>query len=593
MVETDTVAKLLHQWDHPHGPPVERYRLRVGTTVLVDEAGMVGTATLGRLVDLAHRQRWRLVLVGDPRQLAAVGRGGLFAELCTTGRVHELARIHRFGEPWEAAASLQLRAGRVTVLKAYQAHDRITPGPLDEHLHQLAHAWFTHTAAGRTVAVMAATNDHVDRINDAIHRVRIRAGQLDEATAVPIAGGERACRREIVVTRRNERQLLTSAGEPVRNRDQWTVAATHGDGSLTVTRSAGHGTILLPAWYVSEHVRLGYAATVHGTQGDTVDVALTLVSNATTHPGLYVAMTRGRDHNHMHVITDTREPAEAHDVVEAALVRQRSDVPAVTQRRRLAIDDQTPRPHRPEPVSIVPGWVAAWRHELEQDADELVVRLAVRVQQQATAAVRLAELQPLLDAARAAWQPYADRVVTLDRELRDVLRPAAWRADQAARTARFGHRHGATCRADAAHTAVAHAEARVAAIKIESAPVKERYDEVQLELRHAYEQSRRSTGDGLRSQLDEINGVLDAIDTWIAWASGRPVAVTALARAADTLTAIGDRAPTGVTDRGEVDRTTWTDALRPVRDALTDDGVAVSRDLGPWPERALGLELEL
>ena len=78
------------------------------------------------------------MLVGDPRQLQAVGRGGLFAELCATGRVHELARIHRFTHPWEAAASLQLRAGDPAALDAYEAHGRIVAGPLDDHLDRIA-----------------------------------------------------------------------------------------------------------------------------------------------------------------------------------------------------------------------------------------------------------------------------------------------------------------------------------------------------------------------------------------------------------------------------------------------------------------------
>ena len=67
---------------------------------------MIGTPALHQLVTLAERQRWRLALVGDPRQLQAVGRGGLFHELCATGRVDELEQIHRFTQPWEAAASL-------------------------------------------------------------------------------------------------------------------------------------------------------------------------------------------------------------------------------------------------------------------------------------------------------------------------------------------------------------------------------------------------------------------------------------------------------------------------------------------------------
>ena len=78
--------------------------------------------------------QWRLALVGDPYQLQAVGRGGLFHELCATGRTHELARIHRFTEPWEAAASLQLRRGDPTALDAYIAHGRVHAAPFDEHV---------------------------------------------------------------------------------------------------------------------------------------------------------------------------------------------------------------------------------------------------------------------------------------------------------------------------------------------------------------------------------------------------------------------------------------------------------------------------
>jgi AAA domain len=51
----DTVAKLLYEWNRADRPPFDDYRLPVGTTLIVDEAGMLGTASLHRLVGLADK----------------------------------------------------------------------------------------------------------------------------------------------------------------------------------------------------------------------------------------------------------------------------------------------------------------------------------------------------------------------------------------------------------------------------------------------------------------------------------------------------------------------------------------------------------
>ena len=63
---------------------------RPGSTIIVDEAAMLNTADLYRLVVHAEERQWRLALVGDPHQLQAVGRGGMFNELCDTTRTVEL-----------------------------------------------------------------------------------------------------------------------------------------------------------------------------------------------------------------------------------------------------------------------------------------------------------------------------------------------------------------------------------------------------------------------------------------------------------------------------------------------------------------------
>ena len=93
--------------------------------------------------------------------------------------------------------------------------------------------------------MVASTNDHVDAINAAVQTARLAAGHLDRDRSVVIAGGERAHPGDVIATRRNDRRLITTTGEPVRNRETWTVTAIHADGAFTATQEPGHGTVSL------------------------------------------------------------------------------------------------------------------------------------------------------------------------------------------------------------------------------------------------------------------------------------------------------------------------------------------------------------
>lgn len=120
-----------------------------------------------------------------------------------------------------------------------------------------------------------------------------------------------------------------------------------GDGSLAVTARRGHGVAVLPADYVRDRVRLGYAATEHGVQGDTTTIGLELVSPATTRRGAYVGITRGRDDNTVFVVTDSNDLDEARDILDRVISIGRADTPATTQRRELAAADRAPRRRTP------------------------------------------------------------------------------------------------------------------------------------------------------------------------------------------------------------------------------------------------------
>lgn len=207
-------------------------------------------------------------------------------------------------------------------------------------------------ASSTPSAVTAETNAQVATLNAAIQARRRDVGDLDDLVVVPVAGSETAGPGDVVVTRLNNRAIVDEHGEPVRNRELWQIDDATLDGSLTVSRIQGHGHVTLPADYTRSYVRLGYAATAHGHQGDTVDASYTLDSASTTHRGLYVGATRGRDDNHLLVITDEPDLTEARDVLEYVLTNDRADVPAIVQRRHLADEARDVQPSLTEQLAV-------------------------------------------------------------------------------------------------------------------------------------------------------------------------------------------------------------------------------------------------
>lgn len=341
--KTDTVAGFLTRHHHRPSP------WPAGTTVILDEAGMTATTDLARLVELARANRWRLALVGDPEQLPSVSRGGVFAHWCDTLPHHTLDEPRRFTHPWEAAASLALRAGDPEAVDAYVAHHRVTTSHPALAATQVARAHERHVAAGRSVAITTTTSDTARAIN-----LEIQRNRRPHDEGVPLRDGTRAHAGDQIATRRNDSALRTGSGERVRNRHTWTVTDTHPDGSLTVEHPQ-RGTVELPARYVAEHVELGWAVTGYGTQGDTVDIGIAVLDHTTSRNHAYVAMTRGRDANHAVILdrTGTQEPGDQLATIISRNARGESAL-AVQQRLHQTAGTEIPAPALPDPATRDP-----------------------------------------------------------------------------------------------------------------------------------------------------------------------------------------------------------------------------------------------
>lgn len=104
-----SIARLLGELDRKaaEGRPT----LAASSVLLVDEAGMVDSATLARLLDHAEAAEAKLVLVGDPAQLGEIEAGGLFATLVDRSEPIVLDEVIRHSHELDREAALRIREG--------------------------------------------------------------------------------------------------------------------------------------------------------------------------------------------------------------------------------------------------------------------------------------------------------------------------------------------------------------------------------------------------------------------------------------------------------------------------------------------------
>jgi hypothetical protein len=293
-----------------------RWQLRPGQLLIIDEAGLAGTFALDELVRAAGDAGAKILLAGDWAQQGSVDAGGAFGLLARDDNtsVAELGEVHRFSTEWERTASIELRHGVESALDTYESNDRITGGTREELLEAVYTAWKRDIDAGTSSLMIAPDTATVTELNRRARADRIATREVAEH-GVNAAAGQMIGVGDHVVTRRNDRHLATGTGW-VKNGDRWVVTATDNDGAMTVRRAGGHGVIVLPANYVTQHVELAYATTAYRAQGRTVGTAHALVSPSTTREALYVAATRGREANFLYVdAAYDPDPQTPHDRV--------------------------------------------------------------------------------------------------------------------------------------------------------------------------------------------------------------------------------------------------------------------------------------
>jgi Ti-type conjugative transfer relaxase TraA len=289
-IASRTIASMEHSWKNGHDMLTSR------DVLVIDEAGMVGTRQLERVLSHAAEAGAKVVLVGDPQQLQAIEAGAAFRSLHERHGGTEIGEVRRQREDWQRDATRDLATGRTDdAIHAYDRHDMVHQAQTREQARDhLIDGWDRDRQASPDASriILTHTNAEVRELNEAARERMRDAGELGEDVRVTVERGERSfAAGDRVMFLQNERGLGVKNGTLGTIEDVSTQ-------SMTVCTDDGRSI----AFDLKDYDRIdhGYAATIHKAQGMTVDRTHVLATPGMDAHGSYVALSRHRDGMDLH-----------------------------------------------------------------------------------------------------------------------------------------------------------------------------------------------------------------------------------------------------------------------------------------------------
>ncbi|PRA81040.1 Ti-type conjugative transfer relaxase TraA [Ochrobactrum sp. MYb29] len=308
-IQSRTLASWELSWKN------ERDLLQPGDVFVIDEAGMVASNQLSRFITTIEKAGAKAVLVGDAMQLQPIEAGAAFRAITERVGYVELVGVRRQKAAWAQEASRQFARGEVReALEAYRDHGHIRQTETrEEAIAAIVADWSQarsdkiaaaqlqgKSLKGDELLVLAHTNASVLELNTAIREVMKDQGALGEERAFVTERGTRDFAvGDRMIFLKNEKfhdALAPELGQQrVKNGMLGNVIATSNEAGRPMLRvRLDNGREVAFGAETYNNVDHGYAATVHKSQGVTVDQVFVLGSRTMDQHLSYVAMSRHR-----------------------------------------------------------------------------------------------------------------------------------------------------------------------------------------------------------------------------------------------------------------------------------------------------------
>lgn len=266
-----------------------RLQLHSRSVLVVDEAGMVGTRQMAKLMEATDRAGATLVLIGDGKQLQPLEAGGAFPELGKRVGAASLTDIRRQREDWARAAVTDFAYGRAEKgLAAFAERGLLhIEDDVKTAREELIERW--KVGGIRTPEeqlIFTGTRKDAAILNRMAQSKRQEAGALQGETLY--TGGERFFEGDRVIFNKWSPSLGVRNGSMGK-----VVELDHEKKLMSVRLDSGERVRFSVEEY--EGVKLGYAVTSHKGQGMTVERAFILAGGSMQDREItYVQASRAR-----------------------------------------------------------------------------------------------------------------------------------------------------------------------------------------------------------------------------------------------------------------------------------------------------------
>jgi conjugative relaxase-like TrwC/TraI family protein len=271
--------------------------------LLVDEAGMVDSRAMARLVAHAQEDDAKLVLIGDPAQLGEIEAGGLFASIASRTEPVVLDEVIRHRHELERESAKLIREGEGReAISIYQGAERVTVSddPLARREAMVADWWRSYER-GDDALMIAKRNAEVAELN-ALAREQMKAAGRLRGEEIEVAGARFAAGDQVITRINDQRQNIY-------NRERWRVEGVDpASQRLWLVGIDTRGRVCVDSDYLGRlrerdggpAIEHAYAATTYQAQGATVDTAFVMADPSMDRQEFYVATSRTREDTYLY-----------------------------------------------------------------------------------------------------------------------------------------------------------------------------------------------------------------------------------------------------------------------------------------------------